>query len=72
MSVHHHATEPAPEPVVAREDAAETVSAFLATVRRRRTVKASLRAGAEKEEQAFYESRASAEWRAALEPLGTD
>jgi nitroreductase len=31
-----------------------------------------LRAAAEQEERAFYGSRASAEWLAALEPLGTD
>jgi iodotyrosine deiodinase len=31
-----------------------------------------LRAAAEQEERAFYRSRASAEWLAALEPLGTD
>jgi iodotyrosine deiodinase len=31
-----------------------------------------LRAGAEREERAFYSSRASAEWLVALEPLGTD
>ena len=31
-----------------------------------------LRAAAEREERAFYSSRASAEWLAALEPLGTD
>ena len=31
-----------------------------------------LRVGAEQEERAFYGSRASAEWLAALEPLGTD
>jgi len=31
-----------------------------------------LRVGAEREELAFYSSRASAEWLAALEPLGTD
>jgi iodotyrosine deiodinase len=31
-----------------------------------------LRAAAEREERAFYGSRASAEWLAALEPLGTD
>jgi iodotyrosine deiodinase len=31
-----------------------------------------LRAAAEEEERAFYGSRASAEWLAALEPLGTD
>lgn len=113
-SQQRHATEPVPAPAVAREDAAEAVAGFLATMRRRRTVrdfstdavpyqlvrdaiaaaatapsganlqpwrfvvvsdpkiKASLRAGAEKEERAFYESRASAEWLAALEPLGTD
>lgn len=113
-SQQRHATEPAPAPAVAREDAAEAVAGFLATMRRRRTVrdfstdavpfqlvrdaiaaaatapsganlqpwrfvvvsdpkiKASLRAGAENEERAFYESRASAEWLAALEPLGTD
>lgn len=31
-----------------------------------------IRRGAEEEEKAFYESRASAEWLGALEPLGTD
>ena len=31
-----------------------------------------LRAAAEQQERAFYGSRASAEWLAALEPLGTD
>ena len=31
-----------------------------------------LRAAAEQQERAFYRSRASAEWLAALEPLGTD
>jgi iodotyrosine deiodinase len=31
-----------------------------------------LRVGAEQQERAFYRSRASAEWLAALEPLGTD
>ncbi len=37
-----------------------------------RQVKARLRAGAEQEERAFYQSRVSEEWLAALEPLGTD
>jgi nitroreductase len=35
-------------------------------------VKAEIRAGAEAEERAFYERRATAEWLADLEPLGTD
>jgi nitroreductase len=35
-------------------------------------VKRAIREGAEAEERAFYESRASDEWLAALEPLGTD
>jgi len=34
--------------------------------------KARIRAAAEAEEKEFYEHRASAEWLAALEPLGTD
>ncbi len=35
-------------------------------------LKERIRRGAEDEERAFYESRASREWLAALEPLGTD
>jgi iodotyrosine deiodinase len=35
-------------------------------------IKAKIREAAEKEEQAFYEGRASKEWLAALAPLGTD
>jgi nitroreductase len=35
-------------------------------------VKRRIRAAAEAEEKAFYEGRASAEWLAALKPLGTD
>lgn len=35
-------------------------------------LKRRIREGAEEEERAFYESRASDEWLAALEPLGTD
>lgn len=35
-------------------------------------VKAKIRAAAEAEEREFYEHRASEEWLAALEPLGTD
>jgi len=35
-------------------------------------VKQRIRAAAEKEEHAFYQHRASAEWLADLEPLGTD
>lgn len=35
-------------------------------------VKRRLREGAEDEERRFYDSRASEEWLAALEPLGTD
>lgn len=35
-------------------------------------LRARLRAAAEAEERAFYESKASAEWLAALAPLGTD
>lgn len=35
-------------------------------------VKRRLRAGAEDEERRFYQSKASQEWLAALEPLGTD
>ena len=35
-------------------------------------MKAQIRVAAEKEEKEFYEHRASAEWLAALEPLGTD
>lgn len=36
------------------------------------SLKARLRAGAEDEERAFYDSRASDDWLTALEPLGTD
>ena len=35
-------------------------------------IKSQIRAGAEAEERAFYSSKASREWLAALEPLGTD
>ncbi|MCA1708431.1 MAG: nitroreductase family protein [Actinobacteria bacterium] len=35
-------------------------------------IKAKIRAAAEEEEKAFYDSKASKEWLAALEPLGTD
>lgn len=35
-------------------------------------IKHQLRVGAEEEERRFYESRAAAEWLAALAPLGTD
>lgn len=35
-------------------------------------IKKQIREGAEKEEQEFYEHRASEEWLKALEPLGTD
>ena len=35
-------------------------------------LKSRIRAGAEAEEREFYQRRASAEWLAALEPLGTD
>jgi nitroreductase len=35
-------------------------------------VKAKLREAAEKEERDFYERRATAEWKEALEPIGTD
>jgi len=35
-------------------------------------IKSRIRAGAEAEERAFYSSKASEEWLAALEPLGTD
>ncbi len=35
-------------------------------------IKARIRAGAEVEEREFYQRRASAQWLAALEPLGTD
>lgn len=38
----------------------------------RRETRKCIRAAAEKEEREFYEHRASAEWLAALEPLGTD
>lgn len=37
-----------------------------------RELKRRIREGAEEEERAFYGSRASEEWLAALEPLGTD
>lgn len=37
-----------------------------------RELKRRIREGAEAEERAFYESRASREWLQALEPLGTD
>lgn len=36
------------------------------------TLKAAIREGAEAEERAFYETRASQEWLEALAPLGTD
>ena len=35
-------------------------------------LKARMREAAEREERAFYERRASPEWKAALEPIGTD
>ncbi len=36
------------------------------------TIKAKIRVGAEAEERAFYQNRASEEWLKALEPFGTD
>ena len=78
-SIRDLSPEPVPEEVVRDAIAAAASAPSGANVQPWRFVvvadpdlKRRIREGAEAEERAFYESRASAEWLEALAPLGTD
>ena len=78
-SIRDLSTEPVPEETIRDAIAAAASAPSGANVQPWRFVvvadpelKRRIREGAEAEERAFYESRASAEWLDALAPLGTD
>lgn len=78
-SIRHFSPEPVDPRTVANALAAAVSAPSGANVQPWRFVvvadpdlKRRIREGAEEEERAFYASRASEEWLAALEPLGTD
>jgi iodotyrosine deiodinase len=78
-TVRHYSSDPVPEALIDQAIAiagsapsGANLQPWRFVVVRDAEVKRRIREAAEKEERAFYEHRAPAEWLAALAPLGTD